>query len=844
MSEKTYTYVALLGNSILSRGYHSNGERFNHKEAFAPTLFVSSKAAGKPAEEWTDLFGKKFYPIKPGNIRDCKEFMEKYEGVEGFTVTGMTNWVAQYISEEYAGEIIMRPQFTRINIIDIETSTEEGFPDIATANEEVLLVTKWDSIHDRFIVYTARDVDFGSIKGILAENKVDPNRVVISKHADEYHLLRTFVTDWANECPDIVSGWNSQLFDIPYLVRRIERILGESFVSKLSPWGIVREGSVTINEEQHITYTLMGISILDYLDLFKKYTYGGRESWKLDNIANEELGMSKLPFDGSFKEHYTNAWDHFVAYNIIDVSLVKLIDAKHKFFELALTIAYDSKVVPDEVFSQIRSWDSLIYNELKAKKIVVPPNKKNRRSQFEGAYVKDPIIGKHKWVVSFDLQSLYPHIMMWANLSPETMVPYTKNVTVDGLLDMKYDNSDLHHNQFSMTANGICYRKDVRGFIAETVSRIYNDRSKFKKMMLALEQKYADTKDESLLPEIARLNNLQLARKIQINSVYGAMGSPYFRYYDLRMAEGITTSGQLAIRWVSNDINKYLNKVCGTEGVDYCIYNDTDSGYFTLATLVEQKWSNKTDLEIVAIIDKFCAEVLQKVINKSYDRLADYMNAYEQKLIMKREVIADVGVFVAKKRYALSVWNSEGVQYKEAKIKVTGLDLVRSSTPAVIRSVLKQGVKEVLYKGEADVQKFIADYKEAYNKLSITQISFPRGVNGLKTYAGSPIYVKGTPIQTRAALLYNHHVKRLGLADRYPLITDGSKIKFVTLKMPNPFHENVIGYIDKLPPEFGLEKYVDYKTMFEKSFEAPMQSLINPLGWSTEHRSSLEDLFG
>jgi DNA polymerase elongation subunit (family B) len=843
MSEKTYTYVAQLGNNILSRGYHKDGSRFNHKEAFAPTLFVSSKPNASKEEAWTDLFGKKFYPVKPGNIRDCKDFMEKYDGVEGFTVTGMTNWVAQYISEEYPGEVIARPQFTRINIIDIETSTEEGFPDIATANEEILLITKWDSIHDRFIVYTSRDVDFNSIKGILSENKVDIDKVVISKQADEYHLLRTFVMDWALDCPDIVSGWHSQLFDIPYLVRRIERILGESYVSRLSPWGIVRETSVTINEEEKIAYTILGINILDYLDLFKKYTYGGRESWKLDNIAKEELGMSKLPFDGSFKEHYTKAWNHFVAYNIIDVSLVKLIDKKHRFFDLALTIAYDSKVVPDEVFSQIRSWDSLIFNELNTKKIVVPPNKKSRREQFEGAYVKDPIIGKHRWVVSFDLQSLYPHIMMWANLSPETMVPYNKNVTVDALLAMKYDNSDLVHNQYSMTANGVCYRKDQRGFIADIVSRIYNDRSKFKKMMLALEQDYANTKDESLLSEIARLNNLQLARKIQINSVYGAMGSPYFRYYDLRMAEGITTSGQLAIRWVSNDINKFLNKACGSKDVDYCIYNDTDSGYFTLETLVNQKWKDKTDLEIVATIDKFCSEVLQTVINKSYERLADYMNAYEQKLIMKREVIADVGVFVAKKRYALSVWNSEGVQYKEQKIKVTGLDLVRSSTPAVIRDVLKQGVKEVLYKSQNDVQEFIQKYKAAHLTLDVSQISFPRGVNGLKTYAGSPIYEKGCPMQVRAALLYNHYVKRLGLADRYPMITDGNKIKFVYLKMPNPFHENVIGYIDKLPPEFGLEDYIDYKTMFEKSFEAPMQSLITPLGWTTEEKASLEDLF-
>ena len=842
--KSTYTYVHNYGNRIFSRGYHDNGERFSIKEEFSPVLFIDANKNKKPSE-WTDLFGKTVYPIEMGSIREAKDFLERYKEVQGFNVTGMTNWVTQYISEKFPGELKLNMRYTRVNFLDIETATEGGFPNIELANEEVLLITVYDNILCRYVVYTSRDLTKSSrFQQILRENSINPEDVVISKHNDEYHLLKHFCMDWNNACPDIITGWNICFFDVPYLVNRIKRILGDSFVEQLSPWGLVRERYVKMNNDEELTYDIIGVNQLDYIDLMKKYTYGGRDSWKLDNVANDELGRKKLAFDGSFKEHYTQDYEHFSAYNVIDVGLVKALEDKMKLIELALTIAYDSKVNPDEVFSQIRSWDSLIYNYLKEKKIVIPNNERKNRQVFEGAYVKDPIIGKHKWVVSFDLQSLYPHIMMWANISPETMSSYVKNVSVEGLLEKKHDLEDLKEQNLSMTANGVCYNKDKQGFIPELMDKFYADRSKYKKQMLALEQEYSNTKNEDLIPEISRLNNLQMARKIAINSVYGAMGSPYFRYYDLRMAEGITTSGQLAIRWVSQHLNDYMNKACKTKGVDYCIYNDTDSSYFTLEKFVDMHFKDKPTEELVKIIDKFAGDVLQKVINKSYDELADYMNAFSQKLIMKREVIADIGLFIAKKKYALNVHNSEGVQYKEPKIKAVGLELVRSSTPAPIREALKDGVRQVLHGTEKSVQKFIADYKNVYMKENPFNIARPSGVNGMKQYAGSPIYTKGTPIHVRAALLYNHYVKKHGLQDRYEPIKDGGKMKFLYLRMPNPIREDVIGFPDKLPPEFGLESFIDWETMWEKNFISPMQIMLDPLNWSAVENSSLEDFFG
>lgn len=839
----TYTFVASYGNKILCRGFEENGDRFVYKEDFRPTLFTYSKKANVKTE-WKDLNGTPVYAVQPGTIKECREFIDQYKDVGGFEIIGNTNWVAQYISEEFNHELKVNMRKTRVNIVDIETSVENGFPDVARANDEILLITVYDNLKDKYTVYCSRHtvLDYD----LLTEHGVDITKVVLSEHDDEKHLLRQFVTDWAENHPDIVTGWNSEFFDIPYLVRRIEKVLSEAYVKKLSPWGIIKERTVRTNNDEVVIFDIIGVNHLDYIDLMKRYTYGVRDSWKLDNVAADELGRRKLEYDGSFRDHYTKDWHHFVSYNIIDADLVKCLDDKMKLLELLMTIAYDSKVSPEDVFSQIRAWDCLIYNYLKERKIVIPNPKRNEKVPYEGAYVKNPVVGKYKWIVSFDLASLYPHIIMWANMSTETITSEQifNNVTVDKLLNKNYDTSELKERNLAMSANGVCFTREKKGFMVDLVERIYDDRSRFKKQMLELEQKYANVKDESLVGEISRLNNLQMARKIQINSLYGAVGSNYFRYYDLRIAEGITLTGQLAIRWVSDALNRFLNRSLNTKDVDYVIYNDTDSCYLTLEKVVDKFWGNLPAEEIVKKIDVFCNDILQKVINKSYDDLADYMNAYQQKMIMKREAIADVGIFVAKKMYALNVHNSEGVQYKEPKLKVTGLSLVRSSTPGIVRDVLKSGLKEILYGTEKSVQAFIANYLVKYRQENVKAIAFPRGVNGLKQYTGNPIYSKGCPIHVRGALLFNHYLKKMNLENKYEPIKEGAKIKFVYLKMPNPLHENVIGFQDSLPVEFGLDKYIDYDMMYQKSFVDSMKTILDPLGWSIEERSTLEDFFG
>jgi len=826
-----YTSVVQYGSKMLVRGVDARGFPFRRKEDFKPTIFVPAKTP----TQFKTLEGKYVAPLECGTIRDTKEYIESYKDVQGFEIYGNTNWIAQYISDNYQNEIIHDSDKIKLFTIDIETKTELGFPDIATANEEIILI----SIQDN---KTKQITTFGSKP--YAHSRED----VTYKYFDtESRMLKEFIIWWQDNCPDVVTGWNINFFDIPYLIRRIINVHGDELAKKISPWGLINERKITMKGNEEITYDIQGVAMLDYLDLYKKYTYQAQESYRLDHIASVELGDKKKENPGtSFKDFYTNHWDTFVDYNIHDVVLVDKLEDKMKLIELQLTMAYNAKINYEDVFSQVRMWDAIIYNHLRNKGIVIPQNLSSRKdAQFEGAYVKDPLVGLHKWVASFDLNSLYPHLIMQYNISPETLLEGRETVNVDYLLEQKFDTTTLKRRDVAMTANGVCYTKEKQGFMPELMEKMYNDRSKFKKKMLKVQQEYEhDKKNNNLRKEISRLNNLQMAMKIALNSAYGAMGNQYFRYFDLRMAEGITTSGQLSIRWMANKLNAFMNKTLKTDGKDYVIAIDTDSIYLTLETLVEKTCVGKTDEQKIKYMDKICEDVFQPFIDTGYQELATYMNAYSQKMQMKREVLADKAIWTAKKRYIMNVHNSEGVQYAEPKIKVMGLEMVKSSTPAVIRNKLKDSIKVILEGDQSKLHKYIHSFRDDFNKMPVEEIAFPRSVNGMKEYmASSTIYRKSTPIHVRGALLLNHHLKELKLDKKYQPIRDGDKIKFVYLKTPNTIQEDIISFGQELPKELDLHKYINYDKQFEKVFLDPLQIVIQPLGWTVEEQSSLDQFF-
>jgi DNA polymerase elongation subunit (family B) len=375
---------------------------------------------------------------------------------------------------------------------------------------------------------------------------------------------------------------------------------------------------------------------------------------------------------------------------------------------------------------------------------------------------------------------------------------------------------------------------------------MYEDRKKYKKLMLKAKQDLIDCKDDAKKPEIeariSRYNNLQLAKKVSLNSAYGAFGSKYFRLFDLRQAIAVTSSGQLAIRWIANKLNGYMNKLLETN-TDYVIASDTDSIYLNMGPLVDKVFKDSPSTEkIIDFMDKVSEEKIQPFIQKSYQELADYTHAYAQKMNMKRENLCDKGIWTAKKRYILNVYDSEGVRYTEPELKVTGLEMIKSSTPSVIRDKMKQSIKIIINGTQDDIHKFIETARMEFRKLPVEDISFPRGVSGVSEYSDKDtIYKKGTPIHVRGALVYNHNIREKGLSKKYQEIKEGEKLKFVYLRLPNPIRSDVIAFPNRLPPEFDLEKYVDRDIQFQKTFIEPIKIVLDCIGWTTEKSHSLFD---
>ena len=827
-----YTNVQMVGDHFLVRGYE-NGEHFMIREKFSPTLFVPAKKQTK----YQTLSGEYVEPIEPGSVRECRDFIKKYDGVEGFKIYGNDRYIYQYISDKYSEEqIIFDIDKVKLATLDIEVASENGFPDVESAAEEVLLITIQD--YSTIQIYT-----WG-----LGKFQNNQSNVRYRAFSTEYDLLNDFIHWWMDNTPEVVTGWNSKLYDIPYIVRRLDRVLGEKLMKRMSPWGLVTEDETYISGRKYISYDIGGISQLDYLDLYKKFTYTNQESYRLDHIANVELGQKKLDHSeiDTFKDFYTKGWQKFVEYNIKDVELVDRLEDKMKLIELALTMAYDAKVNYEDVFFQVRMWDTIIYNYLKKRDIVIPPKERSDKdSKYAGAYVKEPIPGKYDWVVSFDLNSLYPHLIMQYNISPETLLDERHpTVTVDKILNQELT-FELYKDK-AVCANGAMFRKDVRGFLPELMEKIYKDRTIYKKKMLAAKQQYEKKKTKELEKEIARYNNIQMARKIQLNSAYGAIGNQYFRYYKLANAEAITLSGQVSIRWIENKMNAYLNKILKTDGVDYVIASDTDSIYLNMGPLVDSvyKGREKTTQSVVSFLDKICQVELEKYIESCYQELATYVNAYDQKMQMKRENIAERGIWTAKKRYILNVWDSEGVRYEEPKLKIMGIEAIKSSTPAPCRKMIKDGLKLMMSGTEEEVIDFIDQCREEFRSLPPEQIAFPRTASDVRKYhSSSSIYAPKTPIHIRGALLFNFYVKEKKLTNKYSLINNGEKIKYIFLKKPNTIQENVISFIQDFPKELALDKYIDYELQFEKSFLDPLKSILDVIGWNVEKTVNLELFF-
>lgn len=817
-----YTSVERLSNKLLYRGYDGEGKKITHRIAYKPTLYLKSQ---KTVTDWKALDGTPVEPLQFGSMKEVKEFEKSYSGVPDFCLYGNTRHIPAFIQNQFPNEIVYHRNMVDVASLDIETSYGDGFPEVDNPVNQILTIAFKSSKDDTYRVWGMKPYDetITSLKHL----KIDYRQFTA-----ESSMLEAFIDFWSDpeNTPDIITGWNTRFFDIPYMVARMAFLLGEEKVRNLSPWRKIERREIFIKGRKQIAFDIMGIQHLDYMELFKKfaYTYGNQESYSLNHISSVVLGEKKLDYSevGTLRDLYDADFQMFVDYNIKDVELIERMEEKLGLITLVLTMAYLGGVNYQDTLGTTAIWDSIIFRRLARSKIAILPSVAKETEQFPGGYVKDPHVGMHDWVMSFDLNSLYPNLIVQYNMSPETLIGVTN---ADG----------------ATASNGAVFRKDKKGIIPEIVEELYAKRVTIKGDMLQAKTKletiskrqrneYAQTS-----AQVARLETLQTAIKILLNSLYGAMGNKYFRYFDLRIASAITLTGQEVIKYAETNVNKYLDDFLG-ESKDRVIAMDTDSLYIGVKDVIDKFKPNNP----VSFLDEFGSKAIEPMLDKAFDQFAKRTKAYSNRMVMKREAIADRGIWTAKKRYILNVHNNEGVQYAEPKIKIMGIEAIKSSTPMPCRDAMRNLFKVIVTGNEEKTQEAIALFKEHFKTLSADQIAFPRGVTDVSSYSerGS-IYRKGTPIHVRGSLLYNHHLKAKALDKKYQLIHNGDKVKFVYLLVPNSIQENVIAFPDFLPEELELNKYIDYNLQFQKTFIDPIDIILNAIGWSAEPKADLQQFF-
>lgn len=813
-----------------------NGKRHKFEVKYKPYLFVGSKNE----EEYQTVFGKGAKRVDFEDMSEAKKFAEKYADVKGFEILGMTDYQYPFMNDTYSGEY----DADMINVVslDIETRSDDGFPEPEHADKEITAITM--KMRDEFVV--------------VGKGYYEPHQANIRyiNCEDEELLLQTFVEEFAKLDPDVIIGWNVDKFDITYLVNRIRKVLSEKWVKRLSPWGIVQNRKKKdADKNEYEGYDIYGVAVMDYMDLYKKWTFTKRESYSLDFIGSaEELDSTKIDYKDlgytSLHDLYTRNYQLYIEYNIRDTEVVSLLEDKLKLLALVFAISYQAKVNYNDTFSPVKTWDVIIHNFLMQTNTVIPMKliNNNDSDDFSGGFVKEPVPGLYEWVVSEDLDSLYPHNIMQNNISPEMYrgkldIP---GLTFESILNGKLKEPEianyLKENNYAIAPNRTLWSREKQGFLACLMETFYAERKQFKSMSIDNKKKFEATHN----PEFKKLATLydviQQARKVLLNSAYGALANAFFRWFNIDFAEAVTMTGQLVIQVISREVNKYFNQICETVDFDYVIANDTDSMYLNFAGIVNKFCKGMSKNEIVDFIDKTCKEALEPFLKKHFHKIADETNAFAMKMNMKREAISDRGIWTGKKMYILNMYDLEGVRFEKPKLKFVGLAVVRSSTPAICREKIKHAIHIVMNGDNDELIEFIEGFREEFNTYPFEVVAFPRGLNKMQDYY-DPIlrWQNRTPIQLKGAFIYNELIDQRGLQKVYPKLRNGDKIKFAYLKEPNPTRDKVLTLPGPMPPELAdLNQYIDHYTQFEKAFIAPLEKILNVIQWEHERRPMLD----
>lgn len=829
---KFYTSAVLAGDGLLLREIE-DGE----KKAFRLEPEVSLYEACTGQGTHCTIYDEPVRELRFATVSEARARAE----ARGPRLYGMDRWVYQVLNERYPGKLDYDPAQVSVAFLDIECASDEGFPSITNAIKPITAIT----------------LEIGPTAYVFGCGRFlteDPG-VIYKECADEKELLDTFLHVWETDPPDIVSGWNIEFFDVPYLVNRIGNVLGPRRAERLSPWGKIRRRTVMNRGREEETWNLSGVAILDYMQLYKKFTYEPRESYSLNHIATVELDEKKLDYSSyeSLLDLYKRDHQKFIEYNIHDVRLVSRLEKKMRLIELSMKIAYDAKINYEDVLASSRPWDAIIHNHLLERGRVVPmkrhvevdENGTAIKDNLIGGYVKNPDAGSYDWVVSFDVKSEYPHVIMQWNISPDAYRgKLTNSLTIDDILEGRLAPyvEHLQKRGLCLSANMRLYAREPTGFLPELMEHFFQERQRYAEEEGRLEAEFERTMDAAIKSNISRYTNFQMATKIMLNSAFGCLSNPYFRWFGPE-AESITMTGRLVIMWAERIVNGYLNTVLGTSE-DYVVAMDTDSLYVRLGPLLRRAFGREpTRTEALDFIDKVCEEKLGPVIDQGFEELARITNCARNRISMKREVICDKAIWTGAKNYVLSVLDNKGLRYEESRIKVKGIKAVKPSTPARCRQKIEEALRLIVSGDEKTLQALVEDFRIEFNALPFEDIAFPRNISGLTRYRDDgPLYKSGTPIQVRAALVYNAMIARHGLTS-FPPIYDGDKVKFCYLALPNPTSENVIAVPSVLPRQLGLEKYVDRGTQFQKAFLDPLHAILDAVGWKTRQSGSLEEFF-
>lgn len=859
MTKEFYTNAVVKYGKVLYRGYaiDENGvkKRVHGKFDYKPTLYLESDEE----TEFKSLHGKYLKEKSFDSIPVARQFVKDYEDVMPIYGYAPSRFEYNFLADVYPDKIELGVSDICVGSVDIETTTEHGKIDTVNVPEEITLITYQN-------IKTKALVTFG------ARPSIKPNYVLCK---DEKDLLTRFVRHVEQDDPDVITGWNVAGFDIPYVINRTNKICGEEVTKRLSPFGMIEMKEEDVKGKTKQVFTIVGRTVLDMLELYLKFTFVKRVNNKLDTIARVELGVGKLenPYS-SFREFYEKDWDLFVEYNQVDTIRVSQLEDKLGLIALAMAIAYRAKINFGDVYGPVKTWECMILGALhKENTFVAVKRQRNSSDGIIGAYVHTPVPGFYDWILTIDAEALYPSIDIGLNMSPETLKDYIQGgndvdmmrITNDGgvlAIEAKIEagNTDLIEvsetpmfaamkialeNNYTCASNGALFSKEKQGIIPRIMQELKDERNQAKREMLGAKQKYIDTSGKSFKAISDIKGTLQLALKVLNNSGYGAISQSGFIFFDNRIAEGITMTGRYIIQYVSFHFNKRLNDFFKTNAVNYIAYMDTDSSMFAVGNIVQKYYGDKTPEQIVEALDVLMEKHLRVFINEATDKIAEEQNYFKKTIFFKREKICSSGFWVAPKKYALKVYDNEGVRYKEPDYAITGIEVVRSSTPEMARKALKECVIHVINK-DIDALRLIKErtHKE-FLTVPVEEIAFPRGVNNLEQYSDeNTIYGRGTPIAVRGALMHNHFIDKLDLGNIYQPIEEGGKILFLYIKEPNPFKENVISFSEILPPEFGLDSYVDRELQFEKVFVAPLNGIMSAVGWTLEEQACLDDFFG